>query len=124
MREIKFRVWDKENKFFNSDYSINGDYVYGYCEGRIIKKDEQDKLVFMQFTGLKDKNGKEIYEGDIVSWYEKDSEDTIHIIEWIDQQGCWGTKDEIWLCNTNMNFKVIGNIYESKHLLDNIDTKV
>ena len=68
-REIKFRAWDKENK--KMKYNITG-IEYGNGDGNIdgIFIDgnfyEIEKIELMQFTGLHDKNGKEIWENDIV----------------------------------------------------------
>jgi hypothetical protein len=58
MREIKFRAWDGEKMIFPSDPDTYSKFVRGelVCPG----------VILMQYTGLEDKNGKEIYEGDIV----------------------------------------------------------
>ena len=64
-REVKFRAWDKiTNKMkYPTNHSLNG-----------IRGDlnDDDEFIHMQYTGLKDKNGKEIYEGDLLGFLPKD----------------------------------------------------
>lgn len=64
MREIKFRAWDKENKFFWDDEAIAQDFE----DFRTF-----NDYILMQFTGLKDRDGKEIWEGDVISFMQDGS---------------------------------------------------
>jgi hypothetical protein len=112
MREIKFRAWDVKNKEMLEDYPAPDDYV----DINNIFYSWADEYVPMQFTGLKDKNSKEIYEGDILA--------DIYRVEW-DEGGMkyiltW-TQDGYYSMELNEltweDTVVIGNIYENPELI-------
>ncbi len=125
MREIKFRAWDLKTKTMHTVENIN------FCgretvtvQYNPVKKICLDSVILMQYTGAKDKNGVEIYEGDIIRH----------------QSGKYGTDFEIkWspiLCGftamqiesghpspqlnqgTMSYFAVVGNIYENTELVE------
>ena len=113
MREIKFRCWyDKRmHKVVDIDFS----YKRINLLGADIISFEQG--ILMQYTGLKDKNGKEIYEGDILIY----DEDEIAIVQYSEVDAMF----EIILDNIVTNFsnessewwRIIGNIYDNPELL-------
>lgn len=108
MREIKFRAWDKEKKIMIKN--LNG-WSKGYTE----------KYDLMQLIGLKDKNDKEIYEGDIVQL--KGHDRYIAEVKW-DSVSCGFYLDQgdgDWVEDIDFEdharFEVIGNIYENPELI-------
>jgi hypothetical protein len=103
MRTIKFRVWNGET-MISPDY-IDRDGNAHWKENSIPQT--SDKI--MQFCGLKDKNGKEIYEGDIVQLGGLGS---MVVVEWFSDDENVGFN-----LSTDFEYEVIGNIYENKELL-------
>lgn len=114
IREIKFRAWDKEECEMLSDVSILDD-TWDMLNEFLKHKDE---LAFMQYTGIKDKKGVEIYEGDI---YHHGDPRITYTVVWVDG-GLMGKQNsstsyaglESW-CD---QIEVIGNIYENPELLE------
>ena len=123
MREIKFRAWDKENKrWIKCFYPLTGGIE---TEMSIIgvQGDEDEDLMYpddvdlIWYTGLKDKNGKEIYEGDIIKpYFDKWVKATK--VEYIDG-GFFPFVIKDWECTENASeCEVIGNVFENPELLE------
>lgn len=128
MRELKFRAWDKHEEEYLPIYE-GGDGLIGITvvdnnilfieDGEAITGDAEDCII-EQDTGLKDKNGKEIWEGDIVAEHNGDIIGTIiqhpsgeWQIAWV---GIFGGVSKLYdhrdIC------EVIGNIHQNKELLE------
>ncbi len=135
-REIKYRVWDRKKKKMLRlgicvGYGVNGLYILDaddrvdgsvepkwIFEREITDNRKEDEFAVMQYTGLKDKNGKEIYEGDILSCPFVKDEVThntgIDVVIFDDSSYvCCGMSlgGQTRYCN------IIGNIYENPELL-------
>lgn len=105
MRQIKFRAWDKEQKRMVFDFE-----TIPYFASRVITKYSIDDC--MQFTGLIDKNGKEIYEGDIINGWRVVIEP--HSTGLRDSDNKWQGQ----IAHRSTGLEVIGNIYENTELLN------
>ena len=104
MREIKFRAWDANIEAMSIPFSLSKADMYADAE-------------VMQFTGLRDRRGKEIYEGDIVHHYRRDSDgdDVIRTVAVHFDAGSFRCGD--WQIGAPIDLEVIGNIYEHPELL-------
>ena len=128
-REIKFRAWDKtEETMRQVDFCL--ELVFGTKKRLFVVNnctsdglethDHLSEYVVMQYTGLKDKNGKEIYEGDILShpddgtfFFKFDGCELYP--SWIGEDYCDDSMRDLW---RSCKFEIIGNVFENPELLE------
>lgn len=115
-RELKFRAWDGVNMVYPDWIAI----VDGgkYWQPRPNNNYETENFPLMQFTGLKDKNGKEIYEGDIIKFSHFEERKNGVVIYQVDS---YRLSVGSWLCDFGATdaidgLEIIGNIYENPNL--------
>jgi uncharacterized phage protein (TIGR01671 family) len=116
MRDIKFRAWREKQKFMLHPHSLIELFTYG----ELVNPDD---VVWMQYTGLKDKNGVEIYDGDVIH-NSNFTDDCNHMVDIIEDIGQWfmvDTKEGYAepLCDWLNSSVVIGNIHQNPELLGN-----
>lgn len=111
----KFRAWDKNTKKMNGMAEI---YRNRKQEIELLPRD--DNIILMQSTGLFDKNGKEIFENDLVEWEHKDTGQLVRgIVKYDAEFGFWGMTDVRFNDLTAIGYlayqrvTILGSIYEN-----------
>ena len=132
-REIKYRAWFKNDGGFmmedvgilpqSTPYEVS---VIQETQKQIIKYG-LDNIILMQYTGLKDKNGKEIYEGDICkisscddegNWQKETTKTEIKYYDGCFKTTYYGFPVSSWAIGNNVHIEIIGNIHQHPHLLE------
>lgn len=141
-REIKFRAWDKKRK----SMFVPDSFVFDASTGEVMSvwrkrtngetigglDPRKDRLVLMQYTGLHDKNGREIYESDILRVTGEDGESYVAAVKWFGDEDypAFDLEGIPAACSYDANAlatifqegvetcEVIGNIFEDKQLLE------
>lgn len=131
MRDIKFRAWDNENKCFFEDtnrayenvieqlfISPAGDINLRKIDGMYHDSMFPGRFVLQQYTGLQDKNGRKIFEGDIIRWHERvtadyqiNFNDGVFCLDGMGSSNLYHHREDL------EKWEVIGNIYANPELL-------
>lgn len=115
MKNLKFRAWDKELKMMCDVLKIdfkNKTLFYHHWAHGVSTEIDLNEVELMQSTGLKDINGTEIYEGDILKTSIKNL-----VVEWVPKGACWGIGCH-YLFHYYETSEVIGNKYQNPELLE------
>ena len=121
-REIKFRVWNGVKMVYDIITGKFGTFYVNPSNNGIDERDSAclsplntkypDGIPLMQFTGLKDKNGKEIYEGDVIVEEIETKKYQPFVVKWHDEYAGFDM-------SSSPSWTILGNIYENPELLKN-----
>ena len=127
MREIKFRAWDKDKKQMIYKFNMTSDgqpYTWDKAtigDGIVIDEPAPLNVELMQYTGLRDKNGREVYEGDIVRFKDWWDEEMVGEVRYSEKDMAFTIVNDFWDGFPIMyadDLEVIGNIYKNPELLE------
>jgi hypothetical protein len=122
MRDLRFRVWDKKEKKMSL---YRSDLIFHWYRGKMLDRrtlDEKEDIIIMQYTGLKDKNGKKIFEGDVIKSKGRKGGSLEAVVKWQDEEAGYFPFCIDWdYGNQSYNDcfdipEIIGNIYENPEL--------
>ena len=113
MKEIKYKGWHKLQK---REFVVRAVIWKDGVIEDVVQEDglrmDAENIILREFTGLTDKNGKEIYEGDIISGWLYGEPD-IREVRWDEDKWGWSENPK----TPSSNFEVIGNVWENPELL-------
>ena len=120
-REFKFRLWNKNAKSYVKDFNQENAEIT-ILNTLCNNVSSLDSYIIQQFTGAKDKNNKDIYEGDILLYSDQDG-DVISQVVYIEDAACYYIFDkdnngDTLDCVGPDVCEVIGNIFENKEILE------
>jgi len=117
-REIEFRAWDIQEQRMIQSYAHKGTNGRLYI---VSQADDAERIELMQFTGLLDKNGKKIFEGDVLKiYFEGNGRSYLKEVKWLNDainKGRWDALDNCAFTSC----EVVGNIFENPELLAEIN---
>ena len=123
-RQLKFRVWNGKQMYYQTGSIMYDDMIA--FEFDPFKNEPDYGMEVMQFTGLYDKNGKEIYEGDIIPIYDIEMKLHNAVVKYCIEDGAYIVAyedpvlldDMYYMLADLFDLEVVGNIYENEYLLN------